>query len=55
MAYSHSFSGDFYGDIYDPGEPTRRPTTVAQAIISMRELERDYWNRMAREVFGVFG
>lgn len=55
MAYSHNFSGDFYGDIYDPGKPTSRPTTVAQAIISMRKLERDYWNRMAEEVFGVPG
>lgn len=53
MPYSHSFSPEFYGDIYDPGEPTSRPTTVAQAIVSMRELERDRWDRMAREVFGI--
>ena len=55
MAYSHSFSPDFYGDIYEPGEPTRRPVTVAQAIVSMKELEREYWDRMAEEVFGIPG
>ncbi len=55
MAYSHSFSPEFYGDVYGPGESTSRPTTVAQAIVSMRELERDRWERMAKEVFGVPG
>jgi len=55
MVYSHSFSPEFYGDIYEPGEPTSRPTTVAQAIVSMKELERDRWDRMAEEVFGVYG
>jgi len=53
--YSHSFSPEFYGDIYSPGEPAKRPTTVAQAIVSMKELERTRWNRMAEEVFGIPG
>ena len=55
MAYSHSFAPEFYGDVYEPGNPTRRPVTVAQAIVSMKELEREYWDRMAEEVFGVPG
>ena len=55
MAYSHSFSPEFYGDIYEPDGLTSRPTTVAQAIVSMKELERNQWDRTAKEVFGVPG
>ncbi len=49
MAYSHSFSPEFYGTPYETPEVSDRPTTVIQALYSM---PCGLWNRMCREVFG---
>jgi hypothetical protein len=51
MAYSHSFTPDFYGDVYNAA-PCDRPETVADALASM---DRQLWDEMARDVFGVEG
>jgi hypothetical protein len=50
-AYSHSFSPDFYGDVY-AAHKSSKPTTVADAIASM---DNDEWDEMAQEIFGVSG
>lgn len=52
MAFSHSFSPDIYGDIYEPGEKSETPTTVSQALFSMPD---EQWDEMARDVFGCTG
>ncbi len=51
MTYSLSFSSEFFcnGDP-DAMHPSRRPTSVYQAILSMRA---DRWAEMASDVFGV--
>lgn len=51
MTYSLSFSPEFFCD-GDPDaiQPGPRPTSVYQAIVSMRS---DTWAQMARNVFGV--
>lgn len=51
MAYSHSFSAEFYGDVYN-ASPEDRPTNLADALASM---PKEVWDDMAREVFGVSG
>lgn len=48
MAFSHSFSPEFYGDPYSCG-PTERPTNLADAIASMSDKA---WDDMAADVFG---
>lgn len=51
MSYSLSFSEDFFvGDDPERIEPSVRPTTVYQAILSLQE---DTWREMAREVFSL--
>lgn len=59
MAYSHSFSPEFYfqeGEPYDGGpEPSDRPTSVWHALESMRVLHPERWDAMARDVFGFPG
>jgi hypothetical protein len=54
MAYSHSFSPEFYGDVCDvldqPWNP--RPTTLADAMANM---PKRLWREMARDVFGLRG
>jgi len=50
-AYGHSFSPEFYGDVYSP-EKKENPTNVADALASMGDEE---WNEMAKEVFNVDG
>jgi hypothetical protein len=51
MAYSLSFSPEFFCDGDSDGtEPSDRPTSVYQAILSMRSHT---WAEMASEVFGV--
>ncbi len=50
-AYGHSFSPEFYGDVYSP-EKKDRPTNVTDALASMSDEE---WNEMAKEVFNVDG
>ena len=51
MAYGLSFSDDFYLDD-DPAAttPSKRPTSIYQAIIS---LKKNQWRRLARDVFGI--
>jgi hypothetical protein len=51
MAYSHSFSPEFYGDVYN-ATPSERPTNVADAVAS---IAQERWDEMARDVFGVAG
>ena len=43
-----SFSPDFIGDIYEPGEWEKgRPITIAQAICELTQEERDQITRLA--------
>ena len=50
MTYALSFSNDFpLGDDFEP-QPSLRPTSVIQAIVSLSEHERI---QLARDVFGV--
>ena len=51
MTYALSFSPDFYRDEADDGvarTPTKRPTSVAQALLNLSDKT---WSRLAREVF----
>jgi hypothetical protein len=51
MSYSLSFSEEFFvRDDPERIEPSARPTTVYQAILSLLE---DTWREMAREVFSL--
>ena len=51
MAFSLSFSPEFYGDCYN-AQPSDRPTTVADALASMSD---EQWESMAQDVFGCSG
>ena len=49
MAYSHSFTPRFYGNIYS-ASPSVKPDNLADAIASM---DGETWECMAQEIFGV--
>jgi len=49
--YSHSFSPDFYGDIYTWSSEGARPTNVADAINSWWQTDRDSFVAMVNELF----
>jgi len=51
MLYALSFAEEFFCD-GDPDtvQPARRPSSVYQAIVSLRE---EKWNEIAREVFHI--
>lgn len=50
-AYSHSFSPDFYGDIYSWTSNGPRPTNVADAIQAWWESDRKSFMEMVKELF----
>ncbi len=47
MTYEHSFTHQFYGDVYNPSRSSR-PTTVADALASMSD---DEWSGMIQDLF----
>lgn len=57
MSYELGFSPEFFlapGEPYDVNvEPTRKPVSVWQAIVSMRELQPTNWKELAKEVFDL--
>lgn len=52
MPFSLSFSDDFFFSPEPPEnvEPSSRPTSVYQALLSLRD---ETWQEIAREVFGI--
>lgn len=51
MSYALSFADDFFiHDDIDAMEPSERPVSVYQAILSINE---DTWREIARDVFSI--
>jgi hypothetical protein len=50
-AYSHSFSPDFYGDVYQWTSNGPRPTNVADAIQAWWESDRKSFIEMVKDLF----
>jgi hypothetical protein len=50
-AYSHSFSPEFYGDIYSWTSEGPRPTNVADAISAWWETDKKSFVEMVKELF----
>jgi hypothetical protein len=52
MSYDLSFAEDFF-DNEDSDRPSRRPTSVMQALESMAKFEKDQFDEMIGEVLGA--
>ena len=50
-AFSHSFSPEFYGDVYTWTSPGRQPTNVADALMNFWETDKEGFSAMVKELF----